>query len=150
MWPEIPGGLSQSNYVKTIQNSADIKAMKRMPAYRPASFFAWALTTTLMLGSAFAQDAPKKVTKKEANSAVITRVSPDWPAVAKQLRLMGNIELEAVVSADGTVEKVTIVSGNPVLTRPAAEALKKWMFTPFTVEGKAVRAVVPVSLSFGM
>jgi hypothetical protein len=37
-----------------------------------------------------------------------------------------------------------------VLTRAAADALKKWTFTPFTSDGKIVKAVVPVSLSFGM
>jgi len=77
-------------------------------------------------------------------------VQPDYPAIAKQLKIEGAVELEAVVSEGGAVEKVNIVSGNPVLTRPAADALKKWKFAPFTADGKTVKAVVPVSLNFKM
>jgi protein TonB len=104
----------------------------------------------LALGVIHAQETPKKVTKKEGTSAIISKVAPDYPPVAKQLHLQGAVELEAIVSETGEVEKVNIVSGNPVLTRPAADALKKWTFTPFTSDGKTVRAAVPVSLTFGM
>jgi len=55
--------------------------------------------------------------------------------------------LEAVVSESGALEKVNIVSGNPVLTKPAVEALRRWKFVPFTADGKAVKALVPVALN---
>jgi TonB family protein len=70
--------------------------------------------------------------------------------MAKQLKIEGAVELEALVTEAGTVEKVNIVSGNPVLTRPAADALRKWKFSPFTADGKVVKALVPVSLNFKM
>jgi TonB family protein len=70
--------------------------------------------------------------------------------MAKQLKIEGAVELEAVVAETGAVEKVNIVSGNPVLTRPAVEAVKRWKFSPFTAEGKAVRALVPISMTFKM
>jgi periplasmic protein TonB len=102
------------------------------------------------LCAAFAQDAPKKVTKAEGLNAVTNKTAPDYPPIAKQLKIEGSVELEAVVSESGAVEKVNIVSGNPVLTRPAADAVKKWKYSPFTSEGKPVKAVVPISLSFKM
>ena len=70
--------------------------------------------------------------------------------MAKQLKIDGSVELEALVAESGAVEKVSIISGNPVLTRPAAEAVKKWKFAPFTADGKAVKALVPISMSFKM
>jgi len=97
-----------------------------------------------------AQDAPKKVSKAEGLNSVTTKVAPEYPAIANQLKIEGPVELEAVVAENGTVEKVNIVSGNPVLTRPAVEAVKKWKYAPFTSEGKTVKAVVPVSLTFKM
>jgi TonB family protein len=103
---------------------------------------------SVLVCAAFAQDAPKKVTKAEGLSAVTTKVPPEYPPIARQLKIEGAVELEAVVSENGTVEKVNIVSGNPVLTRPAADAVKKWKYAPFTSEGKTVKASVPVSLSF--
>jgi protein TonB len=53
-----------------------------------------------------------------------------------------------MVAENGTVEVVNIVSGNPVLTKPASEALKHWKFTPFQIEGKPAKAVAPVSITF--
>ena len=98
--------------------------------------------------SAFSQEPQKKATREEADSAAISKVQPEYPAVARQLKIQGLVELEAVVSASGEVAKVSVVSGNPVLTKPASEALKKWKFRPFTMDGKAVSAQVPVSISF--
>ncbi len=109
---------------------------------------AWLLA--LMVGSLPAQDSPKKVTKADGLNAVTAKVAPEYPAIARQLKIEGAVELEAVVTETGAVEKVNIVSGNPVLTRPAVDAIKKWKFAPFTADGKAVKALVPLSLSFKM
>jgi TonB family protein len=64
------------------------------------------------------------------------------------LKIQGVVELEAVVTDAGSVEEVNIMSGNPVLTKSAAEALKKWKFTPSQQDGKAVKAVAQVAISF--
>jgi protein TonB len=93
---------------------------------------------------------PKKVSKTEGMNAATTKVQPEYPAIAKQLKIQGEVELEAVVSETGVVEKVNIVSGNPVLTRPAVDAVKKWKFAPFTADGKTVKALVPLSMNFHM
>jgi protein TonB len=96
----------------------------------------------------FAQKTPRKASRSEGESAVLSKVSPEYPSVGRQLRIQGSVELEAMVGGSGEVEKVTIVSGNPVLTKPAAEALKKWKFRPFTNDGKAVTTLVPVIMAF--
>ena len=51
------------------------------------------------------------------------------------------MELEAVVAESGAVEKVNIVSGNPVLTKAGIEALMKWKFKPVVADGKPVKAL---------
>jgi protein TonB len=124
--------------------------MERNNGFTHSRFVSRVLAGILALGVIHGEEALRKVSKKEGNSAVISRVSPEYPPVAKQLHMIGSVELEAIVSESGAVEKVNIVSGNPVLTRAAAEALRKWTYTPFTSDGKVVRAVVPVSLSIGM
>ena len=106
-------------------------------------FFGWS-------EAGLGQDSPKKVSKTEGLNAVTTKIAPEYPAIAKQLKIEGAVELEAVVTEGGTVEKVNIVSGNPVLTRPAMDAVKRWKFAPFVVDGKAVKALVPVALTFKM
>ena len=95
-------------------------------------------------------EEPRKVTRAEGLNAATTKVQPDYPQMARQLKIEGMVELEALVAESGAVEKVNIISGNPVLTRPAAEAVKKWKFAPFTADGKVVKALVPISMSFKM
>ena len=124
--------------------------MKTSSRFRLSGFLGPVVLAALLLSTGFAQDAPKKVSKSEGLNAVTTKVSPDYPPIAKQLKIEGAVELEVLVTESGAVEKVNIVSGNPVLTRPASEAVKKWKYAPFTSDGKAVKALVPVSLSFKM
>jgi protein TonB len=124
--------------------------MKTLCRFRVGALLGTMVLAALFLGTSLAQDAPKKVSKSEGLNAVTTKVAPDYPAIAKQLKIEGAVELEVLVTESGTVDKVNIVSGNPVLTRPASEAVKKWKYAPFTSDGKAVKALVPVSLSFKM
>lgn len=81
-------------------------------------------------------------------SAVTSKVQPAYPPVARQLKIEGVVELEISITEGGQVDNVTIVSGNPVLTKPAADAVKKWKFAPQFQDGKPARAVAPVSLAF--
>lgn len=124
--------------------------MKKFHGFRFTAMLARVALAALLLGTGFAQESTKKVTKAEGLNAVTTKVPPEYPTIAKQLKIEGAVELEAIVTESGVVEKVNIVSGNPVLTRPASDALKKWKFAPFTSDGKPVKAIVPVGLSFKM
>jgi periplasmic protein TonB len=100
-----------------------------------------------MGGFVFAQNV-KRITRAEALSAATSRVPPVYPPAARQLHIEGTVELEAEITATGTVEKVNIVNGNPILTRAAADAVKRWKFQPIVSDGKPVRAVAPLSFSF--
>jgi protein TonB len=102
----------------------------------------------LALVAGMAQEAPKKITKAEALNAIASKVQPAYPAMARQLKIQGTVELDAIVAEDGSVAKVEIVSGNPVLTAPAVEAVKHWRFKPFTEEGKPIRVMAPIALDF--
>ena len=95
-----------------------------------------------------AQDEPKKITRAEALSAVATKVQPDYPPMARQLRIQGTVELQVLVAETGEVLKVDIVSGNPLFTGPSAQAVKRWKFKPFVENGKPIRVLAPVTIDF--
>ncbi len=103
-----------------------------------------------LAAAAFCQENAKRLSKVEALNAVVTKVRPDYPAMARQLKIEGAVELEAVISETGAVETVNIVNGNPLLTRSAADALKRWKFNPATDGGKPVKALAPVVFTFKM
>jgi protein TonB len=105
-----------------------------------------------LLGAAvyaiLAQAPLKKVTRAEAMAAIVSKPPAEYPAIAKQLKMEGTVELEATVTEEGAVSQVAIISGNPVLTKAGVEAVKRWKFTPFKEDGKAIKVVAPVSLAF--
>ena len=103
---------------------------------------------TVCAALAAAQTGTKKVTQSEALSAAVTRVQPPYPDLARQLNITGMVDIEVVVSETGSVESATPVSGNPVLTKPASDALKKWKFKPFVQDGTPVKAQVVLKIGF--
>jgi len=105
---------------------------------------------TLALASvaALAQDVEMKVARSDAMKAATSKVAPAYPSMAKQLRLEGDVEVEAHISETGSVESVKALTGNAVLVSAAVDAMKHWKFTPFTDGGKAVKAVAPIMFTF--
>jgi TonB family protein len=114
----------------------------------------WALnasiTITVLLSSAVLAEDAKRIPSAEALSARTSKNPPEYPETAKRLRIEGSVEVEATISAEGAVESVSTLRGNPMLVRPAVEAVKKWKFRPFTSEGKPVRAISTFTIDFKM
>lgn len=99
---------------------------------------------------AAAQEGAQRVSETDARKAIAHRVDPEYPPMAKQMHITGKATVDVVVDADGVVEKVSIVSGNPMLTNAAVNAVKKWKFTPFKAEGKPIRAVIQMGFVFSL
>lgn len=57
-----------------------------------------------------------------------------YPRLAQFTGVHGKVELEAVVSADGSVRDARVVSGPTLLVEAARESLKKWRFDGCTAE----------------
>jgi protein TonB len=114
-----------------------------------SKFLTGILSAALLLGAPMlrAQEA-KKVSRADAMSAVTTKVAPDYPPMGKQLHIEGTVEVGVVIDETGNVEKADAVSGNPVLTKPAVTALKKWKFKPFQADGKPIKAEATLAIVF--
>jgi protein TonB len=122
--------------------------MGRIVTWKEETVCRVVLLAILAVGSVAGQEAIKKVSRSEAMQAATTKVQPEYPTIARQFKVEGTVELEAVVAENGTVEKVNILSGNAMLTRPAADTLKRWKFTPFTEDGKPVKVLAPITFTF--
>jgi TonB family protein len=90
----------------------------------------------------------KRVSAEEAMKAVTFKVQPLYNSIAKDLRLTGIVGVEVVISEDGSVEKAQVTSGNPVLGAMAAEAVRRWKFVPFMSDGKAIKVISELPITF--
>ena len=91
---------------------------------------------------------PIRVADSEAMKSVLQKVRPEYPPIAKQLKLSGRVVVDLTVAEDGTVEKADVVAGNPILGNAAKNAGKNWKFTPFQADGKSSKAVIRINFDF--
>lgn len=105
-------------------------------------------TGLLALSSVLMAQSDKHLSHAEALSAAISKPQPEYPAMAKQLKVEGTVEMTAFVNEDGIVEKADIVSGNPILARAAQDTLKRWKFSKMVTDGKPCKFAASVSFSF--
>ena len=65
---------------------------------------------------------------------------PPYPAAARRMGAQGEVRLDVLVAADGTVREVLLrhSSGSQVLDRSAIATVRTWRFEPATVDGQAI------------
>ena len=107
-----------------------------------------AATFILAVAHVASADSEKRLTPSESLAAAVAKPQPEYSAIAKQLKLEGQVSLNAFVTEDGTVDHVETVSGNPILVRSAEDALKRWKFNKQTDDGKPVKFVASVVFNF--
>jgi periplasmic protein TonB len=95
-----------------------------------------------------ADDLTRRVSEDEAKKAITSKTNPEYPPMARQMRLGGKVQVDAYIDTEGKVEKVEVVTGNPLLTSAAVNAVKRWKFSPFISDGKPTKAVAGFTFSF--
>jgi TonB family protein len=66
----------------------------------------------------------------ESGRKVKTKVSPQYPELAKKMNITGAVRLELLVSANGQVKAVKTLGGHPLLIDAAQNAVKQWRYEP--------------------
>ena len=89
-----------------------------------------------------------RVSRGVSGGELIHRVPPVYPQQAKSLRVEGKVVLDATVMEDGTVSDLKVVQGSPVLIVSAMDAVKKWRYKPFMLDGKAVKSPMRITVDF--
>jgi len=98
-----------------------------------------------------AEPPPLRIGGKIQAPALLHRVNPVYPPIAVSARLQGIVILEALVERDGTVADAKVLrSAGAVLDREAQIAVSKWRYSPLVLNGKPVRFVLTVILSFSV
>ncbi len=96
----------------------------------------------------YAQEGFVRVPEPEAKKAIATRVEPEYPAMAKQMRVAGRVQVDAYIDTDGSIQKVQPLNGNMLLSSAAANAVKRWKFSPIMANGKPCKAVTTLTFDF--
>jgi TonB family protein len=74
--------------------------------------------------------------------------TPSYPALAQRAGLQGIVKLQVRVRADGSVEVLKLLQGEPALADAAMAAVKQWRAKPLWINGKAVEVISIVTFNF--
>jgi TonB family protein len=118
--------------------------MKHQAIIRIIFLIGIASPTTFLTG----QEAIRRLTQEEAVKAAVNKPQPEYPSIARQLKIQGRVEVEVSIDATGAVENVKPLTGNPALAGTVVSTLKHWHFEPILAEGKPTRAVAVMGFSF--
>jgi TonB family protein len=75
---------------------------------------------------------------------------PVYPLLAQQENVQGAVVLQAQVGEDGNVQALKVISGPPMLTTAAFDAVKQWHFQPHQEGGKAVPRETRITVNFAI
>jgi TonB family protein len=75
---------------------------------------------------------------------------PAYPAIARTANVEGLVVIDAVVDETGRVTDMKVISGSPLLTRAATDALHTWKYEPARLDGRPVMTQVKVSFNFNL
>lgn len=81
---------------------------------------------------------------------LIKEVQAIYPAGFNMPGNTGNVKLWGVIGTDGTVRDLHVIRGTCPYAKATIEAVKKWRFTPLTVDGKPQDVVYPFEYNYGL
>jgi protein TonB len=79
---------------------------------------------------------------------VSVSVPPNYPLLARQMKVQGAVSLQALISRDGTIQELHILSGPGILATAAREAVKQWHFKPYLQNGQPVETQARITVNF--
>lgn len=68
--------------------------------------------------------------------------------MAKTTRVSGTVRLLGIITRDGRIRDLKVVSGHPLLTRAALDAVSQWIYGPTTLGGQPVEVEAPIDVIF--
>jgi protein TonB len=82
------------------------------------------------------------------SAKLIFQPKPEYPPLARMARIQGTVRLEAIISRDGTIQDLKVLSGHPLLVKSAIEAVQRWRYQPTLLNGEPVEVVTEVDVNF--
>jgi TonB family protein len=99
-------------------------------------------------------DAPTPVLQRVMVSQGVSRgllvkqVQPVYPRSALQMHIEGAVQLMATVTKNGDISEVKTLSGDTQLAHAATDAVKRWKYKPYLLNGEPVDIQTQITVNF--
>jgi periplasmic protein TonB len=96
------------------------------------------------------QTGPLRVGGNVQAARILNRVQPLYPPLARQTRISGTVRLHAIISKDGTIQQLEVISGHPLLQQSALDAVRQWRYQPTLLNGDPVEVDTTIDVIFSL
>jgi protein TonB len=73
---------------------------------------------------------------------------PEYPMLARQMKVQGSVTLEALIGRDGGIQQLQVLQGPAILADAARQAVRQWRFKPYLQDGQAVETQAHITVNF--
>jgi TonB family protein len=96
--------------------------------------------------------APKQLTvsAEKMSGNLLTKAVPIYPPEAKKAKIQGKVVLSVVISKNGNVEYVRVLSGPQELQQSAIDAVRQWTYRPYLLNGDAVEVKTTINVIYNL
>jgi protein TonB len=94
------------------------------------------------------EGAPVHLSSGVTAGLIVKKVPPKYPNKAREKRVQGTVVLRAVISKDGDITDLSVVSGDPSLVKSATKAVKQWKYRPYLLAGQPVAVDTEIKVNF--
>lgn len=91
---------------------------------------------------------PTVISRGVAEGMLLQKVTPRYPPIAQASRTQGTVVLQAVISKNGMIENLRVLSGSPMLTQAALDAVGQWRYRPYLLNGEPVAVETTINVVF--
>jgi periplasmic protein TonB len=79
---------------------------------------------------------------------LIRRVEPVYPPLGIQLRREGRVELHAIISTDGSIQSLEVITGDPLFVQSALSAVREWRYRPTVLDGQPIEVDTHITVVY--
>ena len=93
---------------------------------------------------------PMHVSQGVAEGQLLVPIQPHYPAIAVATHIQGTVVAAAIISKDGRIESLRVLSGPPMLVNAAVEAIQQARYRPWKLNGEPVEVETTINVVFSL
>jgi TonB family protein len=91
-----------------------------------------------------------RVSRGVSEAMIAKKVQPEYPEEAREAHLQGEVVLRIIISREGDVSKVVLISGHPLLAGAAIDAVKQWKYKPYLLDSNPIEVDTEAVVAFSL
>lgn len=89
-----------------------------------------------------------RVSEVQQMAQLTTRIEPRYPPIAIQIQREGRVELHALISTEGRIESLEVISGDPLFIQSALAAVREWRYRPTILNGRPIEVDTHITVIY--